>query len=177
MRIGVLYFVTLLFICCSCQRFEEDHLIKDLVRNHLERTLYNPESFDEVEWSIMRNYQFGYKDTLNEGTPLFVDFKATEGAEKENGVVKLIELTYRAKNDFGLLIYGKLYAIYYDQIQVINFEDASYSVELQDYLPQKKITSKANPKKQFLSNEYYMLNNGKGTYKGFLKVYPEFALD
>lgn len=169
------YFLPLFFFCLfSCNSFEEDHLVKEEIREHLNRTLHNPDSFEELEWSILRDYQYTDVDSTNPDSPLKIDHMATIKFDEENGERKFIELIYRAENGFGALRKGSLYAVYFEDDKLIQFEDGAYSIELESYLPNPETAFRIDPKELYLREQYYMINDGSGTYEGFLQQYPEF---
>jgi hypothetical protein len=99
---------------------------------------------------------------------------ATIEYNEEHGERKFIELIYRAENGFGALRKGSLYAVYFEENKLIQFEEGAYSLELETYLPEPESAFRIDPKKLYLREQYYLVNDGSGTYEGFLQQYPEF---
>lgn len=169
-------YLVLILVFFSCNTFEEDHNVKKVLREHLNSTLHDPESFEEVKWNIIPNYVYKDVDSTDPNSPLAIDHMATAEFNEKNGKTKFVELIYRAKNGFGALRKGSLYAIYFEDGQVVQFEDGAFSIKLNTYLPEPETAYRMNPEEIFLQEQYYMRNNGSGTYEGFLEEYPEFDL-
>ncbi|WP_111710108.1 hypothetical protein [Lutibacter citreus] len=169
----IILFTSLLLLIYSCNSSEENHTPKKVIREYIKEILHNPDSFEEVNWDFQINHKFTNKNPADINSPVIVDYNKTK-KDDENGVVKFIELTYNAKSDDDTLKKDTLYAIYYENIQIVQFKNRTYSIKLNTYLPKDNSSINLNPKKMFLQNKYYFNNNGSGTYSGFLKKYPEF---
>lgn len=170
-----------LFQLYGCSFFEEDHEVKEMVRDYLIETMHNPNSFEEVNWVIMDQYIYGIKDTaylvkdkidIGNSTRA-IDFKRTIEYRAENGITKLLRLDFRAENGFGVLRKSSKYFMYFVKDQLLEVDNKLFS-KSDGYLGELRLKSSSSPKLFFLYEMYYSSQREKGTPNGFVEKYPEF---
>ncbi|MGM1055444.1 MAG: hypothetical protein ACQEWG_06120, partial [Bacteroidota bacterium] len=167
----ILFLFTASLIFLSCSSFEEDHEIKEGVRKYLDGTLHDPESLEELEWTISPHFSFRHKDSLDNNSPFIVDYAAT--FNRSNRMVFYhVKLLYRAKNGFGAKRKSAIYATHIENGH-LQFENAAYSYELKSFMDLK--TDKLmEPRRLFLWNEFSRRNEGNVTMEDFKREYPEY---
>lgn len=166
----LLFTGSLIFL--SCSSFEEDREIKEGLRKYLSETLHDPESIEEINWTIRRDYNFMRKDSLDSKSPLVVDMASTFNKSDSAIVVYHVKLTYRAKNGFGAMRKSEVYATHIENSH-LPFEDIAYSYESESFMSLKALTL-MEPRRLFLRNEFLLTNEGDVTMEDFYREYPEF---
>ena len=164
-----------LIICIgllSCS-FEEDHEKKEVVREYLNETLHDPESLEEIQWTIMPDWELKRVDSLDSDSPFEIDYYATH-TKPDSLNFSFIRLEYRAKNGYGAMRKSEVYA-FYSEIggPHIQFDNALYSYNTGSFISDESI-GLMDPKLLFLRNYYFYQNSGKGTVEGFWEKYPEY---
>ncbi len=168
----ILLFIIICNGLISCS-FEEDHEKKEVVREYLKSTLHEPESLDEIQWTILKDREFKKVDSLDANSPFEIDYYAT--SKKPDSLnFYFIRLEYRAKNGYGAMRKSEIYA-FYTEIggRYMNFEEAAYSFDSGNFIG---IESKGSmePRLLFLKHHYLYKNSGTGTIEGFWNEYPEY---
>ena len=162
----------IIVIIASCSFLENDHEIKKGVRKYLEQTLHDPESMEEITWTINRDYVFELKDTSDHDSPLVIDYRATNKRIDSFGEIYHVRLEYRAKNGFGAMRKSEIFATYYEETKNLQFEDVAYSYEYDDFLGVES-TGLMEPRRAFLKNQFFQRSRGEATLEDFWREYPE----
>ena len=164
----LLSFFLILFSCS----FEEDHEVKEVVREYLNETLHDPDSMEEINWRITKFMRFKPEDSLNENSPLIVDWEATSDTAVTPELY-LVRLKYRARNGFGAMRANEIFATYDKEGNYMQFEDIGYSYELESFINVDPPLL-MEPRRLFLRNEYILRNRGEVTMEDFWREYPEY---
>lgn len=167
-----LLFVYLIFV--SCNYFEVDHEIKEVVREYLSKKLHNPESLEEIEWDIEKYYVLKHIDSTDNNSPYEIDFIETIKEKEEGKETNFIRFRYRAENGYGAMRKEELYAIQYKETGLIEFDNIAHSKKIGFFKPDNKFNFHINAKYRFVKNRFFMLNSGNATHEDFLKEFPEF---
>lgn len=169
-KLFLLVFLTASFIFLSCSSFEEDHKMKKGVRNYLNETLHDPESLEEIRWTIREGYELIY-DTVT--SSIMIDRRATYHKKDSLNSTYHIRLQYRANNGYGALRKSEIFAIYYEKAELMIFEEIAYSYKLESFFGEE--TNKfMKPRRLYLQNDFFRKNEGQASMKDFHKEYPEF---
>ncbi|MFV0565633.1 MAG: hypothetical protein ACK5NB_07360 [Flavobacteriaceae bacterium] len=180
MKKKLIFFVLLLSVF-SCSYFDEHYKAKEIIRDYLKKSLHNPKSLEEINWTFHQRFATKCEnDTLNGLEAEYddciqkTDFKKTTESEDElGGKIMFVKLEYRAENGYGALRKNELYASYIekDTISFMDINDIVYSKKLGKI----KDVGKAffvTPKFQYLRNEFFLGDNK--TMNDFYNEYPEY---
>ncbi|CAL67451.1 hypothetical protein [Christiangramia forsetii] len=168
-KLFTLILITLLISCAV----EDDVKIKNGVREYLKETLHNPNSLEEIDWNINREWKFKLKDSADTNSPMILDVESMSQKNDSISEMKFVRLTYRAENGYGALRKSETYAIYFEQTDILQFEEAAYSIK-NKILLDIQADNLVNPRRLFLRNQFFLRNQGEATSKDFYLKYPEF---